>query len=208
MKIIRIITGIYQVNTYIVYKEGHTDAVVIDPGDDVYDIIDILNTNQLTASYIFLTHGHFDHIGAVAQLREKYGSTIGIYPNDSDMLINKAHHTISPNELILSTRPAEILFYDGEKIEAAGLEFTILHTPGHTHGSVCIICENVIFSGDTVFLGSIGRTDFVESNHNDMIKSLEKIRDLPGDYIILPGHGSQTTLQQERLNNPFFVQLR
>lgn len=208
MEIIRIVTGVYQVNTYIVYKEGHTDAVIIDPGDDVYNIIDVLNTNNLKESYIFLTHGHFDHIGAVAQLREKYNSTVGIYNTDGDMLTDEKYHGIAPNKLILSKEPAEIFFYDGEVLEAAGLEFKILHTPGHTGGSICIICENVIFSGDTVFFGSIGRTDFEESNHSDMLKSLKKIAELPGDYIILPGHGPQTTLEQERLHNPFFAQIR
>lgn len=207
MEIIKIVTGIYQVNTYVVYKEGRPDCVVIDPGDDAYNIIDVLNTNNLKASYIFLTHGHFDHIGAVAQLREKYNSKVGIYPADNDMLINEDAHGIAPQPLILSSRPAEMLFHDGEKIEAAGLEFTILHTPGHTAGSVCIICDNVIFSGDTIFAGSIGRTDFEESNHSDMLKSLEIIKNLPGDYIILPGHGPQTTLRQERLSNPFFAQI-
>lgn len=205
MEILQLVTGLYQVNTYIVYEERNTDCVIIDPGDDAYKIIDVLNANRLYPRYIFLTHGHFDHIGAVAQLREKYKSTVGIYPADNDMLINENAHGISPQPLILSTEPAELLFYNDEKIEAAGLNFTILHTPGHTPGSICIICRNVIFSGDTVFAGSIGRTDFKESNHADMLESLKIIEKLPGDYIILPGHGPQTTLEQERRNNPFFA---
>jgi glyoxylase-like metal-dependent hydrolase (beta-lactamase superfamily II) len=203
MRVLTVVTGPLAVNTYIVYRDGREDAVVIDPGDNPQSIARALNHAFLRPTHLLLTHGHFDHIGAVEELRKRYGAQVMIHIDDAEMLTSMTRHTMPFIHVTLSSKPADRQLGDGDVIEAAGVTFRVLHTPGHTPGSVCYIAEDMMFSGDTLFAGSIGRTDFDDGSSRDMGKSLRRLCTLDGDYTVLPGHGQATTLESERRHNPY-----
>jgi len=205
LEIITIQTGELYVNTYIVFKEGHKEAVVIDPGGDLEKILDAIQKNGLHITHILLTHGHFDHIGAVSGLKEKTGAAVCIHAEDADMLVSAEKNlsvlTPSPSAAV----PADVLLKDGDTIDAAGFSVRVLHTPGHSPGSVCYVIEDCLFSGDTLFYMSVGRTDFPGSDVRLLQKSVGQVlAGLSGDYKVCPGHGESSMLSKEKKRNPFF----
>ena len=185
--------GLYQTNCYIVNKEGSDQCVIIDPGYEPKTILDALVRWALKPEAILLTHGHFDHVGAVRELAATTGCRVFIRPEE----------TALPPQLTAG----ELYFTDEYptegKLQVAGMDFTILHTPGHTPGSVCILTEDLMFSGDTLFAGSMGRCDFPGSSIFDMRKSLRRLCLLTKDYNVLPGHGEDSTLEYEKKTNPY-----
>ncbi len=183
--------GAYQTNCYIVWQEERTDCVLIDPGYAPEKILDAVGQLGKTVSAILLTHGHFDHVGGVKKIAEVTGCKVYLRPEERKL----------PE--MMTDGPLYSTDTYGETLCVAGLEFAILHTPGHTPGSVCLICDGVIFSGDTLFAGSCGRTDFPGSDPKKMVLSLKKLAQLPGDYSVFPGHGEDTTLSYEREHNPY-----
>lgn len=203
MKIITIVTGGLQENSYIVYDEATNNAVIVDPGDDSAVILEKVHELELQVKYLLLTHGHADHIGAVDELKEALGSKVAIHEDDAEMLSvpmkNLSYFMGSP----ISLSAADVILRDGDTIDVDSMHFMVLHTPGHSQGSVCYIAGDVIFSGDTLFAQSIGRTDFPDSSPEAMHKSLATLAGLEGDYTVYPGHGSATTLQREKAYNPF-----
>jgi len=176
-------TGYLSENCYIVISDDTARCVLVDPGDEAGKIVAAVEAAHAVPELILLTHGHFDHIGALGGLREKYDAKIAVHRDDAGMLENPR---------------ADKYLSDGETVSAAGMEFSILHTPGHTRGSCCITCGGYMFSGDTLFAGDIGRTDLPGGDEAAMRRSLARLSALPGDYTVLPGHGSATTLEQER----------
>lgn len=192
MQIKTIPVGQLETNCYIVINEKTLAAVVIDPGDESNTILDYLEDNHLSCEAIFCTHGHFDHVGAVESLQEETGATV--YMNERDEANGDEHF---PLTLPVNGQS----FDDGDIIEAAGLRFTVLATPGHTKGSVSLQVEDVLFTGDTLFKGSCGRTDLAGGDMDEELRSLKKLCALPGDYEVYPGHMDPTTLERERLLN-------
>ena len=185
--------GAYQTNCYLVWDQDSDTCVVIDPGYEPDTVL--LEAKKLgkTIAAILLTHGHFDHVGAVRDLAAETGCPVYLHEADLSM---PAQMTAGP------------LYYtnlcgEGDRLELAGLSFKVLHTPGHTPGSVCYLCENAIFSGDTLFWGSCGRTDLPGGSWNTIRVSLARLRDLNGDYEVYPGHGDATKLSFERKYNPY-----
>ena len=191
MEILAIPVGSYQTNCYIVWQAGREDCVLIDPGDESKKILEEVERQGKQVAAILLTHGHFDHVGAVQKIAEKADCPVYLHPAEKKLPF---FMTAGP---LYSTDGYE------DTVSVAGLDFQILHTPGHTPGSVCLLCDGVMFSGDTLFAGSCGRTDFPGSNPGDMAVSLKKLKELPGDYRVYPGHAEDTTLSYERENNPY-----
>lgn len=198
--------GAIGTNCYIVSNEQNSKAVVIDPGADAHRIFAALQESGCEPEMVMLTHGHFDHIGAVHELLEKYHCKLAVAKAELSFL-NNPHHNLHSSMSGDDFEPfqPDILFADGDTVEAAGLHFQVLHTPGHTPGSCCLFCKETLFSGDTLFAGSAGRTDFPGGDPAAMQASLRKLAGLSGDYRVLPGHGGFTTLDKERAENPFLT---
>lgn len=183
--------GHLDTNCYIVTNEQNLECVVIDPGDESNTIMDYLESNNLKCKAIFLTHSHFDHTGAVEAVRAETGAIV--YMNRLD---DKKY---APNAYTNFTLPDDGIYYaDGDCVEVCGLSFHIIGTPGHTPGGVCIRCEDALFTGDTLFRGTCGRTDLPGGSTEEILRSLKKICELPGDYEVYPGHMESSSLERER----------
>lgn len=190
--------GDLMTNCYIVWDENTKNAAVIDPGDDGAYLSDRLKKNGLTLQYILLTHGHFDHIGGVDELKSTCGSNPKVYLSHKDLGLESVFHetiALDPNSVTD--------WKEGDSVTMDSITFQVLATPGHTPGSVCLIAGDVLFSGDTLFQGSCGRTDFPGGSWTDMSASLRRLYQLPGDYTVLSGHTGSTTLERERKTNVF-----
>lgn len=192
MKMITLPLGALETNCYVVYDEASKACALVDPGAMPQTILDTLEKNELALQKIFLTHAHFDHTGALRALHEKFPD-VPIYVNaqDIDETLNMSHGNLVYTDT----------FLDGDEISMPPLTFRVLATPGHTRGSSCLICGDTIFSGDTLFEGCCGRTDLPGGNTDQMMASLRRLAELPGDYHVLPGHGGDTTLERERRTN-------
>lgn len=188
----------YGANCYIVFDKYTKSAVVIDPGAQGKRIAKILNNNQLILKHIFLTHGHYDHVSGIKELLESVKEIPLIHIAKEDTEIEEF-----PFRQKCFAGLSLLFWNDGEIIEVDSMIFQILFTPDHSPGSVCIIVDNIIFSGDTLFHNAIGRTDFIGGNVAMMEKSLKKISKLSGDLLILPGHEDKTTLSDEKCFNPY-----
>ena len=192
MKMITLPLGALETNCYVVYDEASKACALVDPGAMPQVILDTLAKNDLTLQKILLTHAHFDHTGALRALHEKFPD-VPIYVNAQD--IDETLNMSQGNLVYTDT------FLDGDEISMPPLTFRVLATPGHTRGSSCLICGDTIFSGDTLFEGCCGRTDLPGGDGAQMLASLKRLAELPGDYHVLPGHGGDTTLERERRTN-------
>ena len=205
MQIIRLPVGMLQANCYLVAEAGG-DAVVIDPGAEAERIIEAVRSRDLKVKHILLTHVHFDHMQAAADVAAATGADIlapeGDWPALTDPQLSLCHMMPGGGSQTLS---AAGKLWDGEVVEAGKLRLTVLHTPGHTPGSCCFLCGDVLFTGDTLFRGSVGRTDFPGGSMQEMAKSLSLLAELPlpDATKVLPGHESFSTLGQERSTNPY-----
>ena len=185
--------GAYQTNCYLVWGEDSDTCVVIDPGYAPDTVLDAAKKLGKKISAILLTHGHFDHVGAVRDIAAETDCSVYLCEHDLSM----------PAQMTAGPLYYTNLYAEGDFVELAGLSFKVLHTPGHTPGSVCLMSENVIFSGDTLFWGSCGRTDLPGGSWSTIRVSLKRLADLPGDYEVYPGHGDATRLSFERKMNPY-----
>lgn len=183
--------GDYQTNCYLVRQAGQTQCVLIDPGYAADFLLDTLNAKELELSAIALTHGHFDHVGAVRDLAAETGCRV--YLSGDELSLPPA---ITAGRLYCTD-----LYTD--RFTAAGIPFTVLKTPGHTPGSVCLRTGSLLFSGDTLFAGSCGRTDLPGGNPADMRASLKLLAAIPENLTVYPGHGEATTLDAEKRYNPY-----
>ena len=191
--------GAYQTNCYIV--QNGANCVIIDPGYEPDTILRFLQGRNLTADAILLTHGHFDHVGAVEKLVEATGCTLWMSEGDWSQKRNPITAYFYP---IANCDFTEVQFCEeGEEIPAAGLSFSVMATPGHTHGSVCYRCGDALFSGDTLFAGSCGRTDLPGGNWATIQESLRRLAELPENLTVYPGHGEATTIEKEKRQNPY-----
>ena len=182
--------GSLQANCYVAAQGGI--CAVIDPGAQGAQLVQWLKDQKLTPEAVLLTHGHFDHVGAVKALVDAFGMDVYLHEGDTAMT----------GEL------AQGLYWnktygEGDTVAVGDMTFTVLHTPGHTPGSVCLKCEDTLFSGDTLFAGSCGRTDFPGGSWEQMMRSLHRLGAMEGDFRVLSGHGGESTLARERACNPY-----
>ncbi|UYM04808.1 MBL fold metallo-hydrolase [Solicola gregarius] len=221
--------GPLQANCYLVGPRAGAGCVVIDPGQDSVDgIVGVATQHELTPEAILVTHGHFDHMWCASDIATKYDIPVWIHPADRHLLADPMAAISNESALMLRqqlgmtevpefTEPADVRqATDGAQIDAAGLTFTVDHTPGHTPGTVAYRVayegpedvSELMFTGDFLFAGSIGRTDLNGGDHAAMVGSLtEKVLPLADDVVVLPGHGPQTTVGRERATNPFLAEL-
>ena len=193
--------GAYQTNCYIVFEEQSKTCAVIDPGFEPAVILDTVRALGLRVEAILLTHGHFDHVGAVESIVKATGCKLWMAQSDYTQFQNPQNDFYYP---IHDCSFTEVWFcQDQDEISAGGLTFSVLATPGHTYGSVCYLCENALFSGDTLFAGSCGRTDLPGGDWAAIKQSLERLSELEEDFTVFPGHGPATTLAEEKKHNPY-----
>jgi glyoxylase-like metal-dependent hydrolase (beta-lactamase superfamily II) len=193
--------GDYQTNCYIVREENSQSCAVIDPGFEPERVLQFLQEKGLQVDAVLLTHGHFDHVGAVEKIVAATGCKL--WMSQSDWSQKNTPQTLFFYPLANCDFTQVSFCEEGEQIRAGGTVFTVLETPGHTWGSVCYRCEDAIFSGDTLFAGSCGRTDLPGGDWNTIRQSLERLAALEGNDTVYPGHGESTTLEQERIYNPY-----
>lgn len=204
MKIIKLEVGHLGANCYIAYCEKTMSGAVIDPGGNGKQIIDKIRHENIKLACIINTHGHADHITANDEIKEATGAPVCIHNADANMLVSAQENLSAYIGNNLICQPADRLLNDGDIIMVGEIEFQVIHTPGHTLGGICIKANGVLFSGDTLFAQSVGRTDFPNGSHNQLISSIKnKLFVLADDTIVLPGHGGSTTIGDERYTNPF-----
>lgn len=199
MNIKTIPVGIYNANCYLLIDQDK--CAIIDPGGDPEDIIKIIEDNNLIPQFILLTHGHIDHVGGVETIKDKYNIPFYISKKDED-LIKEAKYIFGN---FGKYKNADKYLVEEDIFELGNLKIKAIETPGHSPGGMSFLVNNVIFTGDTLFRESIGRSDFIGGNHNVLIDSIQsKIIVLDPDIYVLPGHGPQSTIGYEKDNNPFF----
>ena len=192
LKIHTLTLGLYQTNTYIIHEENSKSCCVIDPGYQANTIAEKLEELGLTLEAILLTHGHFDHVGAVKDLAADTDCRVFLCAED----------TALPPMLTAGPLYYTDTYADGTILNIAGLHIRIIHTPGHTPGGVCLLVDDVLFSGDTLFAGGCGRSD-LGGDWSTLVRSLKRLSQIEGYFKVLPGHGESTTLAYEKRYNPY-----
>ena len=193
LKVHTLALGAYQTNCYIIHDEGSKTCCILDPGYTPEVVLDYLEEKGLSAEAILLTHGHFDHVGAVRQIAAETGCKVYIHPEDLSL----------PPMMTAGPLYYTHTYSEPDTLNLAGLTLSVLHTPGHTPGSVCLLTENALFSGDTLFCRSCGRTDLPGGDWATIVASLKRLASFQTNYWVFPGHGESTTLAEEKRYNPY-----
>ena len=193
LKVHAMALGAYQTNCYIIHDDTSKTCCVIDPGYESDTILDKVDSLNLTVEAVLLTHGHFDHVGAVKDLVSEVDCPVYLHPEELNMpamfTSGKLYYTHT--------------YAEGTKLHLAGLDISVLHTPGHTPGSVCLLIGDTLFSGDTLFAGSCGRTDLPGGDWNTIRASLKRLASIEANLWVLPGHGPTSQLRDEKKYNPY-----
>ena len=200
-----LVVGPLASNCYIVGSEASREGMIIDPGDDAAEIMANVKELKVDIKLFVLTHGHLDHVGALKELKEAIGAEIAMHAADAEFLQGQAqalgamfglHYPVPP-------KPDRLL-KEGDSLDIGDLHFSVMHTPGHSPGCICIYGQGVVFTGDTLFNQGIGRYDLPGGDYNQLMESIHtKVMKLPADTTVYPGHGPETTIGQESQVNPF-----
>jgi len=202
--------GSLNTNCYLITCKKTAQAMIIDPGFkecEAEKILEEIAKHDLEVKYIVNTHGHMDHISGNGMLKQATGAAILIHENDASMLTDPWKNLSEIFEPTAVSPPADYFLHDGDIIKVRLLELKVIHTPGHSSGSISLYCEseNIVFTGDTLFAGSIGRTDLPGSSFKEIMRSIRgKLMKMPDHTIAYPGHGEKTTIGKEKAENPFF----
>ncbi len=202
MRVRRLTLGMLDTNCWVVDDGAGGPAIVIDPADGAGEILDALGGAPVGA--LALTHGHFDHIGAVRELVAATAAPLLVHEADADSITTAVGSGGAPFGFEVSAPSADRVLTAGDTIVAGAVALTVLHTPGHTPGCICLLGDGHLFSGDTLFAGSIGRTDFPGGDMAAMRRSIARLAELPDEVRVHPGHGPETTIGRERRVNPYF----
>lgn len=206
MKIERFVLGDFEVNSYLIINNKET--VLIDAGFEPDVVAEYIMINNLELKAILLTHAHFDHIGGLEEIRERFNVDVYIHKNEAEWLINPSFNGSKDFPFFgeVSCNPASKLLTDNDELVFGDLKIQIIHTPGHTPGGVSYLINRWLFTGDTLFNNSIGRTDLWGGNYKQLIDSIKnKIFKLSNEVVIYPGHGEKTSIKNEKTTNPFFM---
>ncbi|MBF0201725.1 MAG: MBL fold metallo-hydrolase [Desulfamplus sp.] len=196
--------GPIMANCYILGCENTKEAAVIDPGDDSSRILMTLAQEKLKVKAIINTHGHFDHVGANSKMKEVTGAPIMIHADDAPMLAQLDRTAASFGLSVENSPAADRHLVDGDQVSFGEITLKVIHTPGHSRGGICLYTKGSLFVGDTLFSGSIGRTDLPGGDYNTLISNIKnKLFALPDDTVVYTGHGPETTLAREKSSNPF-----
>ena len=196
--------GPIMANCFILGCEKTKEAAVVDPGDDADRILMALAQAELKVKYLINTHGHFDHVGANKRMKEATGADIACHPDDEPMLVELSKSAAMFGLSAENSPPADILLKDGDEISFGEITLKVIHTPGHSPGGICLYTAGHLFAGDTLFMGSIGRTDLPGGDYDTLISSIKtKLLDLPEDTMVYTGHGPETGIGNEKRMNPF-----
>lgn len=207
MLIKNIVVGPLEVNCFVVADERSKKAVVVDPGDEHDRIMDIIKNNDFVVEYIVCTHGHFDHVGAVSDLKKATDAKVLIHKDEFE-IYDAAKDMAAFWGYDLDPLPdPDILVKDGDDIAAGDLSFKVFHTPGHSPGGICLYGEGIVITGDTLFAGSVGRTDFHGGDIKKLKESFKRLMSLPEGTRVLCGHGPETTIGREKRENMFSDEL-
>ena len=195
MIIQRLVVGGLSANCYIVGSEDTREGLLIDPGGDAPDIRRAIEGSELDIGVIVLTHGHSDHIAALYDIQQHTGAEVAIHAADADFLEGRGSFSMMFGISYKTPGPPNRLLHDGDIVSAGGIELTVVHTPGHTPGSICLLGDDMVFTGDTLFFRGIGTTMMPGSSHRQLIESIHaRLENLPDSTVIYPGHGRQTTI--------------
>lgn len=206
MKIYSFTIGPLETNAYLVVDEGTRQALLIDPGLESEGIYDVIREERLDLSAILNTHGHFDHVGGNAFFKAKTGKPVLLHRDDVAMMLQAAEQALAYGFQVSTPPPPDRLLAEGDEVAIGDIRFQVLHTPGHTPGAICLYEKGVAFVGDTLFAGSIGRTDVPGGSHEVLLTSIRsKLLSLPDETAVYPGHGPPTTIGAERVHNPFLA---
>ncbi len=210
-EVITVIVGALEVNCYIVWDKESGAGVIIDPGADAAEVEAAARENGVKVRCVLNTHGHFDHVGADGAIKAAFGVPVAIHPDDAPLMADAHEHGIFFGVSTPKQAEPDILLKDGQAVEFGGLRLKVIHTPGHTRGGICLYIEDgkILFTGDTLFAGSIGRTDFEGGSMDDLMASItRKLLPLGDDVRVLPGHGPESTIGEEKEINPFLAGIK
>ncbi|NOY39412.1 MAG: MBL fold metallo-hydrolase [Nitrospirae bacterium] len=204
LEIKTIVVGQLEVNCYIVYDPENREAIVVDPGDEPDRILDSIAADKLKVKHIVCTHTHFDHVGAIPELKEKTSAQIVIHKEEAEIYEAARDMAALWGYDVDPLPPPDIFISEGDEIRTGSLRFKVIHTPGHSPGGICLFGNGIVITGDTLFAGSVGRTDFPGGDMNLLKESFKRLMSLPEDTVVLPGHGPQSTIGREKREN-FFI---
>lgn len=199
--------GPLEANCFVVADEKTKEAMIIDPGDEPDRIIDIVKENGLKVKYIACTHAHFDHVGAIADIKHETEAKIIIHKDELEIYEGASDQAAIWGYELEPLPEPDMFVNEGDKLEIGDLRFEILHTPGHSPGGICLLGKGIIFTGDTLFAGSVGRTDFYGGDMNKLKKSFRRLMSLPLDTKVFSGHGLSSTIKEEKTDNFFMEEI-
>ncbi|OHE58039.1 MAG: MBL fold metallo-hydrolase [Thermodesulfovibrio sp. RBG_19FT_COMBO_42_12] len=207
MVIKKLAVGPLESNCFIIADENTKEVLVIDPGDEPDRILDLINENNYNVKYIVCTHAHFDHVGAVPDLKKETGAKIVIHRDESEIYKNTADQAALWGYELDPLPEPDMLASEGDKLEIGDLIFEIIHTPGHSPGGICLYGEGILIAGDTLFAGSVGRTDFYGGDMEKLKSSFKRLMSLSDEVRVLPGHGPESTIGKEKSDNFFSCEI-